>query len=154
MTTSAGFAGATAGVAGSRAGCASAGGTAPRSCSRAGSPSCSSSTRQPRTPQGTGPARSADAIDARLHSERLTDGGRAQRHHEGRLERLPDGAFVLIDAAPWLVRGDRLLRYTPAGYTDPRARGRGAAQVITPSLVEVLRTGWDPFVPLLHPSAG
>jgi hypothetical protein len=97
----------------------------------------------------------ADAIDARLHGERLTDSGRGQRHHDGRLERLPDGAFVLIDAAPWLVRGDRLLRYTPAGYTDPRPRGTGAAQVITPpSLVEVLRTGWDPVVPLLHPSAG
>jgi hypothetical protein len=97
----------------------------------------------------------ADAIDRCLHGERLTGGGRAQRHHRDRLERLPDGAFVLIDAAPWLVRGDRLLRYTPGGYTETRARGSGAAQLITPpSLVDVLRAGWDPAVPLFHPSAG
>ncbi|HST16399.1 MAG TPA: hypothetical protein VLK36_01940 [Gaiellaceae bacterium] len=95
----------------------------------------------------------ADVVDARLHAERLTD-GRAQRHHEARLDRLPDGAFVLVDEQPWLVHGDRLLRYTLAGYVDPRARRRGAARLITPpSLVEVLRAGWDPAVPLFHPSA-
>jgi hypothetical protein len=97
----------------------------------------------------------ADAIDARLHEERLTDGGRTQRHHRARLERLPDGAFVLLDRVPWVVHENRLLRYTPAGYTEARPRGRGATQLITPpSLVDVLRAGWDPVVPLFHPSAG
>jgi hypothetical protein len=95
----------------------------------------------------------ADAIDERLEAER-TDGG-AQRHHDAALEGLPDGAFVLVDGAPWLVRGDRLLRWTPAGYTTATPRGAGAATLITPpALVGVLRAGWEPLVPLLHPSAG
>jgi hypothetical protein len=99
-----------------------------------------------------GPERGADAIDARLHAERLA--GRAQRHHAARLETLPDGAFVLRDGAPWLVRGHALRRWTPAGYTDRAPRGRGRAVLITPpSLVAVLRAGWGGSVPLLHPSA-
>jgi hypothetical protein len=49
-----------------------------------------------------------------------------------------------------------LFRWTPAGYDVAwrRRPTRGDANVITPpSLVEVLRAGWDPVVPLLHPSA-
>jgi hypothetical protein len=95
----------------------------------------------------------ADAIDERLEAER-TDGG-TQRRHDAALENLPDGAFVLVDGAPWLVRGDRLLRWTAAGYTTAKPRGAGAATLITPpALVGVLRAGWEPLVPLLHPSAG
>src|SRR3954468_20509383 len=45
----------------------------------------------------------ADAIDTRLHGERLDAVTRAQRHHEASLDALPDGAFVLRDGAPWLV---------------------------------------------------
>jgi hypothetical protein len=101
--------------------------------------------------------RGADAIDARLHNERLTDGGRAQRHHDAALDDLPDGAFVLRDGAPWLVRGDALLRWSPGGYEGWIARpAREGAVVITPpSLVAVLRAGWhgDDDVPLLHPTA-
>jgi hypothetical protein len=56
---------------------------------------------------------------------------------------------------PWLVSGGRLLRWTPDGYVAPRPRPEGRAVVITPPmLVAVLRAGWDPLVPLLHPSAG
>jgi hypothetical protein len=93
----------------------------------------------------------ADAIDARLHAERFS-------HHED--DDLPDGAMVLRDSVPWLVRGRELLRWTPAGYTDRVQRPRGAATVITPpSLVGVLRSGWDgAAVPLMHetsePAAG
>jgi hypothetical protein len=99
----------------------------------------------------------ADAIDARLHAERLTADGRAQRHHDAALDGLPDGAFVLRDGAPWLVHADALLRWTPGGYEGGIARPAGEpAVVITPrSLVDVLRAGWhgDDDVPLLHPSA-
>ena len=97
----------------------------------------------------------ADAIDAQLHSERVTPTTRVQRHHDAALDALPDGAFVLLDGDPWLVLGPRLLRWTVAGYTDPRRRPRAApARLITPpSLVAVLRAGWAPLVPLLHPSA-
>jgi hypothetical protein len=97
----------------------------------------------------------ADAIDLQLHGERVASGSRAQRHHEVAFSDLPDGAFVLADGAAWLVRGPRLLRWTPAGYTERRPRPRkGAATVTTPpSLVAVLRSDWQPLVPLVHPSS-
>ena len=99
--------------------------------------------------------RGADEVDATLHVERWDGAARAQRHHEAAFEDLPDGTFVLVDGVPWLLHGEHLRRWAPAGYGDrvPRPRA-GAARVITPpSLVGVLRAGWEPLVPLLHPSA-
>jgi hypothetical protein len=100
-----------------------------------------------------GPA-GADEIDARLQGERVAD--RVQRHHDAALDSLPDGAFVLREGAPWLVRGDALRRWTPGGYAERAARPAGARAVLItpPSLVAVLRAGWEGAVPLLHPSAG
>ncbi len=97
----------------------------------------------------------ADVIDARLHAERADARTRQRRLHDAPLDGLPDGAFVLAGGKPWLVRGDRLLAWTPAGYTVPRSRAAaGRLPVITPpSLVAVLATGWSGVVPLLHPSA-
>ena len=98
----------------------------------------------------------ADDIDARLHSERVDSATRAQRQHDARLEDLPDGAFVLRDGAPWLVRGPRLLRWTPAGYDAQVSRqvDERVRLLTPPSLVAVLRAGWDgAAVPLFHPSA-
>ena len=95
-------------------------------------------------------ATGADEIDARLHDERLD--GRARRLHDAKLADLPDGAFVLRDGEPWLVYGETLLRWTPAGYCTRAAR-RGHAKVITPpTLVDVLRSEWRALVPLFHPS--
>jgi hypothetical protein len=92
----------------------------------------------------------ADAIDAQLHHERLA--GPERRLHEVPPD-LPDGAFVLRDGSPWLVRGGELLGWTPGGYAK-RAPLRGDAVLLTPpSLVELLRRGWQGLVPLLHPSA-
>jgi hypothetical protein len=103
----------------------------------------------PRDPAG------ADAIDAVLHSERLVHGSGAQRHHDDSLDVLPDGAFVLREAEPWVVVGADLWRWTPAGYVDrlPRPPKEPARVITPPSLVSVLRSGWQPLVPLLHPSA-
>ncbi len=96
----------------------------------------------------------ADAIDAQLHGERLAGGGRARRFHDVATGDLPDGAFVLHEEEPWLVLGGELLRWTPAGYDRRVQRPAGRALAITPpSLVAVLRSGWEPLVPLLHPSA-
>jgi hypothetical protein len=97
--------------------------------------------------------RGADAIDAQLHGERLE--GRAQRHHEARLGDLPDGAFVVQDGEACLLAGGTLLGWSAAGYlARSRAPARGRARVITPpSLLAILRAGWEPVVPLLHPSA-
>jgi hypothetical protein len=97
----------------------------------------------------------ADAIDAQLHRERYDGETRGQRHHGAHLDDVPDGAFVLVEGAPHLVRGARLLRWTPRGYVEPRPRpSNGPAVLITPpSLVAVLRSSWEPVVPLLHPSS-
>jgi len=95
----------------------------------------------------------ADDLDARLHAERLD--GRARRIHDAAFAELPDGAFVLHNGEAWLVRGDELLRWTPAGYAERVPRPSGRAGLLTPpTLVRVLRAGWEPVVPLLHPSAG
>ena len=97
----------------------------------------------------------ADAIDAQLHAERVDPVTRSHRVHVEPFESLPDGAFVLLDETPYVVVGRRLFRWTPAGYVGREQRpARGRATVVTPpSLVEVLRAGWDPVVPMLHPTA-
>ena len=101
----------------------------------------------------------ADAIDTRLHAERIgssgggSSGSRAQRRHESPFDTLPDGAFVVVDGSPFMVLGDGLRRWTPAGYTAATSRPRGTAIVLTPpSLVSVLAAGWNGAVPLIHPS--
>jgi hypothetical protein len=96
----------------------------------------------------------ADAIDSRLHAERLEPAGRGRRLHQAPIDGLPDGAFVLDGGDPMLVLGGRLLRWAPAGYRTAKPRpASGQVSVITPpSLVELLRAGWQPLVPLLHPS--
>ena len=98
----------------------------------------------------------ADAIDGQLHAERIAPGTRERVWHDTVLDELPDGSFILLDGVPWLVLGSELLRWSPAGYTDRRARPRRCpARLVTPpSLVELLRADWRPVVPLLHPSAG
>ena len=91
----------------------------------------------------------ADALDERLHAERI-DGPRFRAPFDD----LPDGAFVLEDGEPWLVLGSELLQWTPGGYARRRPRPSGEALLITPpTTVEVLRAGWVPVVPFLHPSA-
>jgi hypothetical protein len=97
----------------------------------------------------------ADAIDAQLHGERVARDTRAQRRHEASLDDLPDGTFVLRDEAPFLVLRGELLRWAPAGYAGraPRPARERTLVITPPSLVAVLRSGWQPLVPLLHPSA-
>src|SRR5215475_13897292 len=97
-------------------------------------------------------ASGADEIDERLHRERLAGSGRRLR--PAALDELPDGAFVLHDGEPWLVLGTYLLRWTPSGYTTRITRSDRRVETITPaSLLAVLRAGWEPVVPLVHPSA-
>ena len=89
----------------------------------------------------------AGAIDERLHGERL--GPKPERE----IGSLPDGTFVLLDGAPWLVLGVELRRWTPGRYTD-RRRAAGLAPVLTPlSVLPVLASSWGGAVPFLHESA-
>jgi hypothetical protein len=96
--------------------------------------------------------RSAEAIDERLHAERLDD--RERRLHPMPYDELPDGAFVLGEGVPWLVLGDRLREWTPGGYAASRARPAGTAELLTPpTFLSLLRADREPLVPFLHPSA-
>jgi len=88
----------------------------------------------------------ADAIDSQLHKERLAG------PREMQLAELTDGAFVLEDGKPWLVLGEELVRWTPAGYAERKPRPSYAPSITPSSLVDVLRRGWEGAVPLLHPS--
>ena len=74
-------------------------------------------------------------------------------HHEAALDELPDGSFVVHDGAPQLVLGAHLLTWSPAGYVSRKPRPSGRATVITPpSLVAVLRKGWEERLVPLSPS--
>ncbi len=94
---------------------------------------------------------SATAMDKVLHAERLI--GRAKRTHRRALDALPDGAMIAIDGEAFAVRGNHLLRWTPAGYAGTHARPRGIdVNVLTPpSMLAVLAAG---YTPLWHDSAG
>jgi hypothetical protein len=90
-------------------------------------------------------ASGADELDNRLHAER-------GRMHARTLADLPDGAFVLLDDEPWLALGRELLRWTPSGYVEGRARHGGRVDVVTPpTSVRVLASGWSGMLPLVHP---
>ncbi len=97
----------------------------------------------------------ADAIDAQLHTERVAPDTNAQLHHTADLGELPDGAFVLQEDIPHLVLGPYLLEWTVAGYTQRTKRPacRPVVLITPPSLVLVIRAGWQPLVPFLHPSS-
>ena len=88
----------------------------------------------------------ADAIDAQLHTERLSQGTTDRLLHEAQLDELPDGAYVVHEGAPWVVSDAFLLRWTAGGYTErvPTPAGRRTVVITPPSLVAVLRDGWDP----------
>ena len=92
----------------------------------------------------------AGGMDEALHRERLD--GRAKRLHRRDIGKLPDGAFVALEANAFAVRGDALLRWTPGGYDarQPRPRG-GKADVLTPpAILAALSAGYQPH---WHPSA-
>jgi hypothetical protein len=90
------------------------------------------------------------AIDARLHADRLTGPG-VRRTYRAPLAELPEGTMVEHQDAPFLVYGGRLLAWTPGGYVDrPTPEPTGTVTVITPrASVAVLAAGYRPVI---HPS--
>ncbi len=93
------------------------------------------------------------AIDARLHADRLAGPG-VRRTYRALLADLPDGTMVGHQDAPFLVHAGRLLAWTPGGYLDRPAPepASGEVTVITPrATVAVLAAGYRP---VLHPTAG
>jgi hypothetical protein len=92
----------------------------------------------------------APEMDAVLQDERLR--GRAKRTHEMHADELPDGAFIAVNDSAFVLRGKKMLRWSPSGYTEtPQLRPRGIATMLTPpSIVAVLSVGYQPQ---WHPSA-
>jgi hypothetical protein len=86
---------------------------------------------------------SADAMDRVLQAERRTRPFN-KRTYVAEIDSLPDGAYIAIDGAAWLVRGHALYRWSAGGYTERTGRpARGQVTVLTPpSIVAVLHAGY------------
>ena len=96
---------------------------------------------------------SARELDRSLHGQRIVRGTHRRRTHATPWADLPDGAFVVGDGAPLLVRGDALVPWDlTSGYGAARRRPRsGQAQMLTPPLsATALRAG---YVPQVDPGA-
>ncbi len=89
----------------------------------------------------------ADEMDDALHASRLGPG------FEVPAAGLPNGCFVELEGAPWLVWHDALALWTPQGYERRIGRpGAGTVRVLTPGpTVACLERG---YVPQIHPSLG
>jgi hypothetical protein len=84
-------------------------------------------------------------IDERLQAERVA---RPRATWSAALDRLPDGAMWLEGNEAWIVAGERIGRWTPAGYCDVGARPTGRkVSVLTPfSLVSSFSAGYRPMI--------
>ncbi|MEO7000407.1 MAG: hypothetical protein ABI068_01210 [Ktedonobacterales bacterium] len=102
----------------------------------------------------SGELASADQMDVILHSNRLEGHGGRQRKriYQEAITALPDGAFIQLEGAAWLLWHGRLLAWSAAGYTARRlAPASGSVEVLTPrALVAVFHAGYQPMV---HSSA-
>jgi len=92
----------------------------------------------------------AGQIDADLHPARIDNCGKVT--HIAELRTLPDGCFVQIEGSAYLVLNDRLLLWTPEGYTRSRPRPTDLrVTVLTPEpIARCFREGYRPQI---HPSA-
>ena len=96
----------------------------------------------------------AGMLDDRLHAERVGP-GRSKQTFRANLDELPDGVVIMSGGASggaYLVLSDKLLAWSPGGYTGRRARPGGVdVPVLTPrSTVAAIRAGYEPEI---HPSA-
>src|SRR5262245_13875141 len=92
----------------------------------------------------------AAVMDYTLHAERLN--GKGKRVHRLAIDTLPDGAMITLHGEALAVRGEKLLLWSPSGYSPPRPRPHGIeVDVLTPpSILAVLARGYRP---LWHSSA-
>lgn len=89
-------------------------------------------------------------MDDALHAARCTP-RREKVTFEAPIRDLPDGTFVARDGGAWLVSGDTLHRFTPAGYVGNQSRPAGLVTVLTPApTVAALAAGYRPQI---HESA-
>jgi hypothetical protein len=92
----------------------------------------------------------AAAIDDILHAERLI--GPVKRTHRRDIDDLPDATVIVREGAAFALRGDAVLRWSPAGYTERYARPVSEMVDVLPppSIVGVLAAGYAPH---WHPGA-
>jgi hypothetical protein len=88
---------------------------------------------------------SADAIDRRLHTDRLS-GPRVRRTYVDHARHLPDGTYVEVDGRAWLLWDGSMLAWSPTGYVDERPRSEADVIVLTPRCtVDVIGAGYRPW---------
>jgi hypothetical protein len=93
--------------------------------------------------RATGSRLRAPEMDLVLHAERLE--GRRKRTHRLPLDALPDGAMIALDGHAFALRGSKLLRWTPEGYSQAPCPHTDDAEVLTPpSILAVLGAGYRP----------
>ncbi len=92
--------------------------------------------------------KSADSMDRVLHAERLAARAVRPLAHD-----LPDGAMLGLDGAAFAVRGERLLRWSFAGYVESvlRKPSLHGSLLTPPAIIAILRSGYKPR---WHSSAG
>jgi hypothetical protein len=84
-------------------------------------------------------------VDDHLHAERID---RPRSTWESPLDALPDGTMIAEENEAWLVAGESLMRWTPAGYRDakPRPAGQPVAVLTPRSLVAAFTAGYRPVM--------
>jgi hypothetical protein len=92
----------------------------------------------------------APDMDKVLQAERLN--GHTKRVHRRRIDRLPDGAVIVLEGeGAFAVHSGALLHWTPEGYDARRSLPRDPVDVLTrPSILSVLSAGYRPQ---WHPTA-
>ena len=89
----------------------------------------------------------ADEIDAELHGTRI-DRRKGKISYDASLNSLPDGCFVQLEGSSYLVWGDTLLLWSPAGYEKKCERPNDlTVTILTPEpVVRCIRQGYRPEV--------
>jgi len=84
-------------------------------------------------------------IDTILHRERV-GAGNSKVTFLAKIGELPDGTFVLLDEKPFLIKGDQLYAWSPAGYDTGIVRpDKMEVAVLTPaSTVNAFKAGYVP----------
>lgn len=85
--------------------------------------------------------RRADEFDRQLHAERLE---RLVLPHFAEKGQLPDGAMVEIDGAAFAIRGNKMLRWSFAGYDAVLPLPSSAKVLTPPSIAAILARGYQP----------
>jgi hypothetical protein len=86
---------------------------------------------------------SINEIDIILHRERL-GADKSKVTFQSEISQLPDGTFILLNEKPFLIKGEWLYAWTPAGYDAGIAKpDKIIVSVLTPaSIVNTFKAGY------------